>query len=336
MKAIFLTKFGAPEQAYEWRDVKETTPGPEEVGIRTEASGINFADVVSRLGNYRDCPPLPMIPGYEVVGRVVSLGSQVKDLQIGQRVLAFTRFGGYSEWVCQKALAVAPIPEDMPAGEALALATQYCTAYHASYVVTNVMPGDRVLIHAAAGGVGTALIQLCKLRGAYIYGTAGSQEKLDYLISQGVDVPINYTKYDFSKVIKEPIDVAFDSLGGITFKKSFNLLNYGGRIVGYGAAHMNDAKNLLSKAKVGLEFGLFHPGPLLIESRSIIGVNMLRLADHRPDVLEYSMKAVVALAAEGKIKPHVGKMYPASQVVQAHNDMENRRTIGKIGLIFGQ
>jgi NADPH:quinone reductase-like Zn-dependent oxidoreductase len=334
MKAIYLVRHGAAEQAFEWKEIPSKNPEADEVAIATEAAGINFADVVARLGDYQDCPPLPAVVGYEVVGRVVAIGSNVNDIQVGQRVLAFTRFGGYSEFVCQKALAVAPIPEDMPAGEALALATQYCTAYHASHVVTNIMPGDRVLIQAAAGGVGTALVQLCKLRGAYIYGTAGSEAKLKYMRTQGVDVAINYNKEDFSKVIKEPIDVAFDSLGGETYRKSFKLLNAGGRLVGYGAASLSDAPNLLVKGKRALEFGIYHPAPLLIASQSLIGINMLRLADSRPDVLAYSLRQVIELAAAGKIKPHVGKMYPASEIVQAHKDMQQRKTIGKIGIVF--
>ena len=333
MKAIYLVKYGPAETAFEWRDIPEKTPEADEVAIKTEAAGINFADVVSRLGQYQDAPPLPFVSGYEVVGRIIQTGSAVKDLQPGQRVLAFTRFGGYSEYVCQKALAVVAIPEDMPAGEALALATQYCTAYHASHIATNVFPGDRVLIQAAAGGVGIALTQLCKLRGAFIYGTAGSAAKLDFIRSQGVDVAINYREQDFSEVIKEPIDVAFDSLGGEDFRKCYKLLNRGGRLVGYGAASFTGT-NILQKAKLGLAFGIYHPAQLLMESRSIIGVNMLKVADYRQDLLEFAMKEVVRLTSEGKLHPHVGGMYAAKDIAQAHADMEKRKTMGKIGLVF--
>lgn len=334
MKAIYLVKNGTPDKAFEWRDIHTHSPKADEVAIETEAAGINFADVSARLGNYRDCPPLPAVIGYEAVGRVVAVGTAVTNVSVGMRVVAFTRFGGYSQWICQKALAVAEIPEDMPAGEALALATQYCTAYYASHVVTNILPEERVLIQAAAGGVGTALIQLCKLRGAYIYGTAGSESKLEYLKQQGVDVAINYNKEDFEKVIKEPVDVAFDSVGADVFRKSYRLLNRGGRLVGYGAASFTDANQLLSKAKKALEFGIYHPAQLLMESRSIIGVNMLRIADYKPDLLQHCMKEVIRLHQEGKIHPHVGAMYPAEELAKAHQDMESRKTIGKIGVYF--
>ncbi|QQR97771.1 MAG: zinc-binding dehydrogenase [Sphingobacteriales bacterium] len=334
MQAIYLVKNGTPEKAFEFRSIQKTEPNADEVAVLVEASGINFADVVARLGNYQDCPPLPTIIGYEVVGRVDKVGKDVQHLKVGDRVLAFTRFGGYSQYITQKENAVSKIPEDMDAGKALALATQYSTAYYACHVATNVLPNETVLIHAGAGGVGTALIQLCKLRNAKIYSTAGSDAKLEYLRNQGVDVPINYTSQDFSKIINEPIDVAFDSLGAENFRKSYKLLNKGGRIVGYGASSMTDAKNIVSKGIMAAEFGFYHPAQLLMESRSMIGVNMLRIADYKPDTLKYCMDSVIELLVNNKIAPEVGKMYAAKDIYQAHTDMENRKTMGKIGIIW--
>lgn len=334
MQAIILIKNGPSKQAFEFRNINMSEPNDDEVGIIVEASGINFADVTARLGQYRDCPPLPTIVGYEAVGRVEKVGKKVTSVKKGDRVLVFTRFGGYSQYVIQKENAIAKIGEDMDAGKALALATQYSTAFYACSVATNVLPHEKVLIHAGAGGVGTALIQLCKLKNAKIYTTAGSEKKLAYCKEQGADVTINYTKEDFTQVIKEPIDVAFDSLGADNFRKSYNLLQRGGRIVGYGASSMTDAKNLISKAKMGIEFGIYHPAQLLMESRSIIGVNMLRIADYKPETLKYCMDSVIQLLHEGKINPHVGNMYAAKEIAQAHDDMESRKTIGKIGIIW--
>lgn len=334
MQAIYLVKNGNPKLAFEFRDIKTTEPKDNEVGVMVEASGINFADVVARLGNYQDCPPLPAVIGYEAVGRVEKVGKDVTSLKKGDRVLAFTRFGGYSQYVTQQESAVAKISETMDVGKALALATQYSTAFYACSVATNVLPHETVLIHAAAGGVGTALVQLCKLKHAKIYGTAGSESKLEYLRKQGVDYPINYTKEDFSKVIKEPIDVAFDSLGAANFRKSYKLLNRGGRIVGYGAAAMTDATNILSKAKMGAEFGIYHPAQFIMESRAMIGVNMLRIADYKPDTLKYCMENVIGLLEDGKIDPHVGQIYAAKDIYQAHEDMEHRKTMGKIGIVW--
>ncbi len=334
MQAIYLVKNGKSKDAFEFRDIQLTEPKDNEVGVLVEASGINFADVVARLGQYQDCPPLPTIIGYEAVGRVEKVGKDVTTLKKGDRVLAFTRFGGYSQYVTQQESAVAKIGEDMDAGKALALATQYSTAFYACSVATNVLPNETVLIHAGAGGVGTALIQLCKLKNAKIYATAGSESKLEYCRKQGAHVVINYTKEDFSEVIKEPIDVAFDAVGADNFRKSYKLLNRGGRIIGYGAAAMTDASNIFSKAKMGLQFGIYHPAQLLMESRSMIGVNMLRIADYKPDTLKYCMESVIQLLHEGKIDPHVGKMYAAKDIFQAHDDMLDRKTMGKIGIVW--
>ena len=334
MQAIYLVKNGKSKEAFEFRDIQMTEPKDNEVGVIVEASGINFADVVARLGQYQDCPPLPAIIGYEAVGRVERVGKDVTTLKKGDRVLAFTRFGGYSQYVTQQESAVAKIGEDMDAGKALALATQYSTAFYACSVATNVLPNETVLIHAGAGGVGTALIQLCKLKNAKIYATAGSESKLEYCRKQGAHVVINYTKEDFSEVIKEPIDLAFDAVGADNFRKSYKLLNRGGRIIGYGAAAMTDASNIFSKAKMGLQFGIYHPAQLLMESRSMIGVNMLRIADYKPDTLKYCMESVIQLLHEGKIDPHVGKMYAAKDIYQAHDDMLDRKTMGKIGIVW--
>ena len=334
MQAIYLVKNGKSKEAFEFRDIQMTEPKDNEVGVIVEASGINFADVVARLGQYQDCPPLPTIIGYEAVGRVEKVGKDVTTLKKGDRVLAFTRFGGYSQYVTQQESAVAKIGEDMDAGKALALATQYSTAFYACSVATNVLPNETVLIHAGAGGVGTALIQLCKLKNAKIYATAGSESKLEYCRKQGAHVVINYTKEDFTEVIKEPIDLAFDAVGADNFRKSYKLLNRGGRIIGYGAAAMTDASNIFSKAKMGLQFGIYHPAQLLMESRSMIGVNMLRIADYKPDTLKYCMESVIQLLHEGKIDPHVGKMYAAKDIYQAHDDMLDRKTMGKIGIVW--
>jgi NADPH2:quinone reductase len=202
MQAIYLVKNGNSKDAFEFRNIQITEPKDDEVGVIIEASGINFADVVARLGQYQDCPPLPTVIGYEAVGRIEKVGKDIKSLKKGDRVLVFTRFGGYSQYVTQKENAIAKISETMDVGKALALATQYSTAYYAFAVATNVLPNETVLIHAGAGGVGTALIQLCKLRNANIYATAGSEEKLEYMRKLGVQHAINYTKYDFAEFIK--------------------------------------------------------------------------------------------------------------------------------------
>ncbi|NJO88459.1 MAG: zinc-binding dehydrogenase [Chloroflexia bacterium] len=295
---------------------------------------MNFADVVARLGMYRECPPLPTVVGYEVVGKVIKITEGVEHVKEGDRVVAFTIFGGYATHVNTDARAVVKISDAYDTGKALALAVQYCTAFYASHVAINLYEGDKVLIQAAAGGVGTALVQLCKLKGCKIYGTAGSAEKIEYLKNLGVDYPINYREKDFDTEIKEKLDVVFDSIGGKTFKKGLKLLDFGGRMVSFGAASQLEANNFFQKVKFGLSFGFYHPVVFIMNSRTLAGVNMLKIGKHKPEVLQYCMQSVVKLAEEGKIDPHVGAMYPIDQLNQAHASLETRATIGKIGVFW--
>ena len=330
MQAIYLIKNGNSDIAFEKREIKPIKPADDEIAIKVEAFGLNFADVLSRLGLYKACPPLPTIIGYEVVGKVAEVGSKVLNLSAGDRVIAFTRFGGYTQYAVTKAVAAVKISDNYPTGKALALSTQYTTAYYAAYVAANVREGEKVLIHAAAGGVGTALVQLCKLKNCKIYGTAGSEKKLNYIKEQGVDIAINYRQHDFSTQINENLDIVFDSIGGATFKKGYNLLGSGGRTVIYGAATQVDANNFFSKLKFALSFGIYHPVGFIMSSRAMIGVNMLHIADDKPEILQYCMQNLVSLAEEGKINPHIAKIYSVNELAQAHADLENRQTMGKI------
>lgn len=334
MKGYFLVKHGDSDKAFELRDFQLANPAPNEVLVKTEAFGLNYADVMARLGLYRDCPPLPCIIGYEAVGRIEAIGKDVKGLAIGDRVLAFTRFGAYASHILTKDKAVVPIGDAISAGEATALATQYSTAWYAFEEKLNLHKGDRILIHAAAGGVGTALIQLAKRRGCIIAGTA-SAHKHDYLREQGVDLAIDYRNQDFETVLEQEgwkgkIDAIFDPTGGQSVKKGVNLLNSGGSMVLYGASSMSDASNIFQKMKIAAGFGLWSPIVLLTRSISLIGINMLRIADDKPDLLQYCMTKCVELANAGELKPSVGGKYKSSELAEAHAFLQSRKSIGKV------
>ncbi len=336
MKAFVLNRFGSPEAAFELKEMPEPQPQPHEVVVEVEAFGLNFADVVARRGMYRDCPPLPCVIGYDTVGRVVQTGSAVTHLKPGQRVVAFTRFGGYATKVATDSKGVVPIPDEMDAGEATALATQYCTAYYAAEEMVRLHEGDHVVIQAAAGGVGTALIQFAKNRKCIIYGGAGSDEKMDYLKNLGVDFPINYRKENFYSAImkimkgKKP-DVIFNSIGGKTVRDGIALMGTGGRIVCYGAAEaMDESNKLLANLKLAWGFGLVFPPFLLMQTKALIGINMLRIADDKPDVLQRCLQNVVKMHAQGILKPHTGAVFNANQLAEAHNYLESRKSIGKV------
>ncbi len=336
MKSIQLINYGQAESAFELREVPVPKPAAGEVLVKVAGFGLNYADVMSRNGLYRDAPPIPCVLGYEAVGTVSEIGAGVTNVSPGQHVLAFTRFGAYAEYVITQSKAVVPVPDQMDNGVACALATQYCTAYYAGCEMVNLQKGDHVLIHAAAGGVGIGLVQLAKLKGCVIYGTAGNNEKINFLKSIGVDHPINYNTSDFSEEIKKirgekGLDVVFDSIGGSVFSKSRGLLSFGGRIVGYGAAERSGKSGgVFADLKLLFGFGFLNAAFLLMSSRGVIGVNMLRIADHKPDVLQRCLENVVALFSTGKIQPHVGGRFNASEITLAHQLLESRKSIGKI------
>ncbi len=333
MKAWTIVKKGHPDQAFELREYPSPTPKNGEILIKVEGFGLNYADVMARNGLYREAPPMPFVPGYEVVGRVESEGPLK-----GKRVLAFTRFGGYAQEVCTPEQAAVEIPEDIELGQALALGTQYITAYHAAYECVNLYEGDKILVHAAAGGVGIAITQLAKAKGCTVFGTASKPEKIEFIQKNGVDHAINYSTNDYESTINsvlgnDRLDVAFNSIAGSTFKKDRRLIGSGGRQVLYGGAERSGKKfGMLSTLNFVRKMGMIVPIFLMMKSKGIIGVNMLKIGDNKPDVLVRCMRNVVDLYKAGTIKPHVHKVYDSNEIQEAHAALENRGTIGKVGV----
>jgi NADPH:quinone reductase-like Zn-dependent oxidoreductase len=336
MKAIFLVKYGKADKSFEIRDTQKPEPGKNEVLIKVETFGLNFADVMARRGLYREAPPLPCILGYEVVGTIEKTGEEAKKYKPGQRIAAFTRFGGYAEYVKTPERAVTTVPENINNASATALITQYCTAYYAAYNMANLKEGEHVLIHAAAGGVGIALTQLAKRKGCIVYGTVSSEEKVKFLEKNGVDYAINYCKNNFVEEIirirrKNKIDVIFDPIGGKSFKHSRKLLAHGGRIITFGASEqLTRKRGLIPSLKLLLNFGFIHPAGLLMNSTGIIGVNMLRIAVFKPEILQKVLQSVINLAANKEIKPYVRSIFKAGEISQAHEYFESRKSTGKI------
>lgn len=338
MKAIALTKTGKSAEVFEVVERELSSPRKGEMLVDVATFGLNYADVMARNGLYNDTPPLPAVLGYEVVGTIKKLGEGVKEFNVGDRVVSLTRFGGYAQQAIVDERATVKIPDSIDNATATALATQYITAYYCGIMLANFQEGENVLIHAAAGGVGTALTQLAKWRKCTVWGTAGSDEKLDYLKGNGVDYPINYRKQDFESVIQEQlgepkINVIFDPVGGKYFKKGKRLLSQGGRFVIYGVSTWSHKKGtLLDKLKLAWDFGLLHPLGLLLKSQSVMGVNMLKVGDARPEAVKHCMQEVVKLTEQGVLKPHVGKMFLATEIAQAHDYLESRASTGKVAV----
>ena len=334
MKAAVLVAKGDPSKAFQIKEVPRPEPQGLQVLIKVEAFGLNFADVMARNGLYKDAPPMPSVLGYDVVGEVIESKDSSYHHLIGKRVVAMTRFGGYAEYAVTDARACAIVSDSMPAGIATSLATQYCTAYRAAFEAVNLFEGDHVLIHAAAGGVGTALSQLAKNKGCIVYGTSSSEKKFDHMRSNGVDFPINYQKQDYCKEIQkqgQKLQVAFNSVGGSTFKKDYSLLEKGGTSVIYGAAERSGKKGGgFATLQLAWNFGVMSPIQFLINSKGVIGINMLHIADHQPMVIKRCLEAVVKMTESNQLSPHVGGDYSIHDLGKAHAFLEGRQSIGKV------
>lgn len=334
-EAMVLVRKGAAEQAFERRPIELRQLAAKEVMIESEAFGLNYADVMARRGLYREAPPMPCVIGYELVGTIVEVGSDADAKLIGQRVVAFCRFGGYGKHVITWDYAVVPIG-DMKAEEALVLCTQAVTAYYMAEYLSPIQPGEKVLIHAAAGGVGTILIQLAKQKGATVFAKIGDESKRNLVKELGADYVVNYRQADYgleiTKILgNDRLDVSYNPVGGSTSKIDMHLLGSGGRLVLFGGSELGRAKwGIFSTLNFVRKMGMIIPVGLMMRSKSILGVNMLKIADNRPKVLQHCLLQVVDLYKQGKIKPQVGGVYPIENMHQAHADLEGGKTVGKL------
>lgn len=338
-QGFFLTKYGKAETAFQLRDLSLDQPAENEVLIEVEAFGLNYADVMARNNLYKEAPPLPAVLGYEVVGVIKATGKNVSSEMIGKRVVAFTRFGGYAKHAITPVSGVAEIGR-MPAEEALALSTQFVTAYYMTEYLSPVRAGEKVLIHAAGGGVGTALIQLCKWKQAFVYAKIGSSSKAKLVRDLGADVVIDYSKSDYQAQIashlgKAKLDITYNPVGGSTFKKDMQLLGAGGRLIMFGGSERSGKKwGIFSTLNFVRKMGLIIPVFLMMKSKSILGVNMLKVADEKPDVLAECLQKVVALTKEGILKPQVGAKFSSDQLAEAHTLLESGKSTGKISVFW--
>jgi NADPH2:quinone reductase len=339
--AFHLIANTTPDKAFELREIELPKLKSDQVLIEVEAFGLNYADVMARKGLYRDAPPKPCVLGYEVVGRVIETGADDYANLVGERVVAFTRFGGYAQHAITQVDALMPIDDEISAGAALALTTQYLTAYYMVYVATNILPGDRVLVHAAAGGVGTALIQMLKERGAIVYAKCGSDSKKDYVMAQGANFFINYNQNDYIQTLQsqlngEKLDVSMNPVAGATFKKDMKLLKPGGgKMILFGGSDLTNAKwGIFSQLNFVRKMGILTPIVLMMKSQSIIGVNMLRIADNNPKMMRACIKGVQELYEKGILKPQLGAEFSANELAEAHAFLESGKSVGKVAVRF--
>ena len=332
MKAYLLTKTGKPE-VLKIQEVEEPSPQSGEVKVRIEAIGLNYAEVLSRRGQYSWAPKKPYIPGMEAYGEVVEVGSGVSSVEVGAKVIIGNQYGAYAEYVCVKEHLVFEANSRLSAEENTALVVNFMTAWVALVKQARVSAGESVLIQAAAGGVGTAAVQLAKALDCVVYGTASQPEKLELIKSLGADHAINYAREDFSKVILEKeqgIDCVLEVVGGEVFQKSIALLNPFGRLVVIGYASIAFKKwNPFTWWKTWKDAPKVNVMNMAQGSYGISASHIGYLTE-MPKIAKGAFQEMCSFIDKHDIKPHVGKVFDFEQMPEAHAYMESRKSTGKI------
>ncbi|MDG1875680.1 MAG: medium chain dehydrogenase/reductase family protein [Mariniblastus sp.] len=336
MRQIWIPKAGPPE-VLEIRESADPDPQPGEVRIRVEATGINFADIAGRIGIYQDLPPLPVVVGYEVAGKIDAVGDGVDPCWLGRDVLALTRFGGYSDVTCTPLEQVFERPTGMPAEVGAALPVNFLTAYQLVVVMGGLRSGETMLVHSAGGGVGIAATQLALHRGARVIGTA-STGKHSFLKSIGVSHCIDYRKDDFEKRVMEitdgaGVELVLDAVGGKSFKKSYRSLAATGRMgmFGISSAATGKTKSIVSLLKMAasMPWFKFTPPELINHNKGVFGVNLGHLWDEMERVSSWQTE-ILSLYQQGVINPVIDKIFSFDDVAKAHHYIQDRKNIGKV------
>ena len=342
MRAVVLTGHGGPE-VLRVEERPDPEVGPGEVRIDVRAAGINFADTMARVGLYPDAPKPPCVLGYEVAGEVDAVGEGVEDFKPGDRVVAGTRFGGQASVVSVPANQVLPLAKRLSFEQGAAIPVNYSTAYCGLIVMGGIEKGDRVLIHAAAGGVGTAAVQIARMKGAEVFGTA-SASKHDAIRKLGVDHPIDYRTQDFSEEVDritggEGVDVVFDAQGPSSFRKGYRLLRPGGRLIMYGLAEASTEggrsipRLIGSLARMPLAtMPWWKSLQVMNENKGVFGLNMLSWWD-REGSIERITGPLIGEIEDGGLEPIVAESFPFERAGDAHTFIAERRNIGKVVLV---
>ena len=330
MRAVVITKHGGPE-VFEVQDRPDPELGPGQVRIQVAAAGINFADVMARMGLYQDAPPTPCVVGYEVAGTILELGEGVEGLLPGQRVLAGTQFGGYASQVVVPSSDVVPLPDRLSFEQGAAVPVNYATAWAGLIGYGVLEAGERVLVHSAGGGVGIAATQIAKKVGAEVYGTA-SPSKHQRILELGVDRALDYTKQGWEQGIGQ-FDVILDAVGGKSFRTSYNLLRPGGRLIAFGASSVvsGEKKNIPAALKAVLRMPRFSMIKQMQESKAVIGLNMLTLWKDRGTLGPW-IDPLSGMLDDGTIEPVVAGAFSFEEAGAAQTMIVERRNVGKVVL----
>ena len=338
MKQVWITRAGAAD-VMAVREALDPEPGSGEVRVRIDAVGVNFADVMMRLGIYPDAPALPAVPGYEASGVIDAVGEGVPAARIGEPVIVFCRFGGYSDTICVPSGFAFPRPKGVSAAVGAAVLVNYVTAWQMVEVMAPVREGMTVLIHGAAGGVGLAAVQLCLRRGARVLGTA-SAAKHGFLRERGVAAVFDSRRGRFAASVQaatggKGVDVCLEPRNGRWIMESYRTLGPTGRLFLFGfsdataggfGARLGSLRTLLRMPWLSL-----NPIRLMNDNRGVLGVNVGRLWD-RSEMVRGWIGEIIAGLADGWITPHVDRAFRLDDAAAAHRYLEQRRNIGKVVL----
>jgi NADPH2:quinone reductase len=322
-RAWLVRKWGEPE-SMEWAEIDLPEPGPGQVCIRNHAAGLNFFDILQVQGKYQFKPPFPFTPGAEISGEIEAVGTGVSNLRIDDRVLAISFGNGLAEHTVIDAAKVFPIPKNMDWAQAAALPIVYHTSHHALTDRARLQPGEWLLVHAGASGVGMAAIQVARTLGARIIATAGSQEKLEFARRQGAEHVVNYRDTTWVNLIKRltsgrGADVIFDPVGGDIFDLSTNCIAPGGRLLVVGFASGRIPSIAANR--------------VLLKDISVVGVFWGSRVRLNPDYAAETQRELDRLWTQGKIRPEISATYPLSQAPHAMRDLAQRKILGKAVLL---
>lgn len=322
MKAIRIHQTGSFDQL-KYEEVDPPEPDQNEVLIKVISASVNYADVMTRIGTYPMMPPLPAIPGVDCSGIVESVGKNVSQFQPGQPVAALGQ-GCYAEYMVTNPLAVFPISEDIDMDEAAAIPVNYLTAYHMIHTMAGVKEGETILAYAAAGGVGTAVVQLAKLAGVTVIGLTSTDEKADFAKAQGFDHIINYKTAEVVRSVKEVtggrgVEIILNSVAGDSFNRDFQMLTPLGQIIWFGMAGGLPQDNLTEQLGAGF-----------VKSAGIRTFILYSIFDLDPALAARSSETLFNYLADKKIKPHIYERIPLAEAARAHELLEGGRVQGKL------
>jgi NADPH:quinone reductase-like Zn-dependent oxidoreductase len=338
MKCVTIVRHGPPE-AMRVEEKMTPTPVVGEILVRVRAAGINYADILARIGLYQDAPRLPFVPGYEVSGVVEALGPGVAGgFKVGDRVMAFTRFGGYASHAVARDAHVRKLPAAWSFEEGAAFPVAALTSWHALMNLGALKPYERVLIHAAAGGVGSFAVQIARHVGAKVYGIAGGAEKCKWLREHGVDEAIDHTATPWAEEVErltggKGVHLVLDANGGASYVQSYRLLAPGGRLIMYGIADVTPAggrkRSVIRALGTLARMPKFSAVKLMTENRGVLGFNLLPLGADLA-LMEHSFGGLTQLVDAGHLRPEVGATFPLERAADAHELISSRKSHGKV------